>query len=262
MAHYDLQLQKGGKLVTLEWSEEDDDFVETELEPMEYLFFANNTICLDSISLRDVFLLISKDIEFFSILTYCPFLDDLINEGLSKKTDTNNISFLELRRMAAIQKDEDKNYINKRMDFYGKGHEETFAIDMMQTNNIAHLPIFISETVNVMDELEENIMFSFNEKFTLSEFVYGLIYELTTFGHPEERDFQKNVLIDRFDEAKLDELSGMSFSDFEERLKENLNNKIEKGKIPCIICGNDSRSHHFNKPKNMCFTCFSKSQEN
>jgi hypothetical protein len=262
MAHYDLQLQKGGKLVTLEWSEEDDDFVEIELEPMEYLFFANNTICLDSISLRDVFLLMEKDIEFFSILTYCPFLDDLINEGLSQKTDANNISLLELRRKSSLQKDGDKNYIHKRMDFYGKGHDETFALDMMQTNNIAHLPLFINEDVNVMDELEENTVFSFSEKFTLSEFVYGLVYELTTFGHPEERNFQKNILFDRLDEENLSELSGMPLSEFKEILEEKINQKITSGKIPCVICGNDSRSQHFNKPKDMCFTCFLKSQEN
>jgi hypothetical protein len=262
MAHYDLQLQKGGKLVTLEWSEEDDDFVEVEVDPTDCVFFANNTICLDSISLRDVFLLIEKDIEFFSILTYCPFLDDLIGEGLSQKTDANNISLLELKRKSSIQKDGDKNYIHERMDFYGRGHEETYALDMMQTNNIAHLPLFLNEDVNITDELEENTMFSFSKKFTLSEFVYGLVYELTTFGHPEERDFQKNILVDRFDELKLDELSGISFEEFEEKLKERLNQKIISGKIPCIICGEDSRSQHFNKPKDMCFTCFSKSQEN
>jgi hypothetical protein len=148
------------------------------------------------------------------------------------------------------------------MDFYGKGHDETFALDMMQTNNIAHLPLFINEDVNVMDELEENTVFSFSEKFTLSEFVYGLVYELTTFGHPEERDFQKNILFDRLDEENLSELSGMPLSEFKEILEEKINQKITSGKIPCVICGNDSRSQHFNKPKDMCFTCFLKSQEN
>ena len=169
---------------------------------------------------------------------------------------------MELKRRAAIQNENDKNYVHRFVDFYGKGQGETFALEMMQTNNLAHLPLFLNEEVNIMDEKEETIIFTYNEKFTLSEFIYGLVYELTTFGHPDERDFQKSLIFDRFDKMEENELSGKSLEDFETDLKGKVQERINKGKIPCVVCGNDSRSQHFNKPKDMCFSCFSKSKEN
>jgi hypothetical protein len=254
---YDLQLKKGGVLITNEWDGDFADYLEQIVDGDEIIFYLYDTICLDNnITLRDVFLMISKNIDIFSSAIGCPFLDDLMSEALSAKVlgkGKDGMGHLELSRTAVF--DNEKLFIY--MDFCGKGLKETWAIEFSPANELTSYPIILNENISIENN-EGNVVFECKMSFTLLDFVKGIIDELSFVGPPDIKAFALQELKDRADSAVSGDAKSYSF----EEVMEKFENKREKYKIPCKICGKDARSAHFGKPSTMCYKCFRKIKEN
>jgi hypothetical protein len=58
MTCYDLQLRRYGILVTREFDEKVNDFIDRRIKPTDFSFHLNDTICLDrNVVLKDFFIL-------------------------------------------------------------------------------------------------------------------------------------------------------------------------------------------------------------
>lgn len=253
---YDLQLRKGGFLITNEWDNCITDYLEQIVDNEETLFHLHDSICLDgNTTLRDMFLLVSKNIDVFSVAVGCPFLDDLIKEALSFQMinkNKNDLGHLELGRVAVL--DDGKLYIHT--DFSGKGIGETWALEFSPIYELTPYPIVLNEEIIIENE-EGGRIFECSMPYTLLEFVKGIVDELSFIGPPDIKAFAFNELKQRSDDV----VSNVKSYSFEE-VKKKLDEQIEKSKMPCEICGEDARSSHFRKPSTICYKCFCKLKEN
>lgn len=251
---YDVQITKGGNLISREWSSEISDFVNEDIDAIEIPPNLYSTTCLSvGITLRDIFILLSKDIRTFSIIGACPFLDELVAEALKEPTfnkDRENISFLELSRLITINKSE----MFWNFDFYGCGQEEQFALEFFPLNDLSVLPVILNENVSIINSDTDEVVFKTKMPFTLADIINGIIEELSFIGPPDIKAYALQELKERADEVN----KGITFEDLSEKIDE----KIDENKIPCKWCGNDARSQHFDKPKDMCGECFEKTKEN
>jgi len=254
---YDLQLRKGGSLVTNEWDADFADYLEQIIDDDELLFHLHDSVCLDkNTTLRDIFLLVSKNIETFSTAVGCPFLDDLVTEALSAKVvneEKEDLGHLELGRTAVL----DKGELYVYMDFSGKGVKETWAIEFSPTNELTSYPVMLNEGVIIENE-EGTVIFQFKMSFTLLELVKGIVDELSFVGPPDIKAFALKELKDRSDDITSGNVKTYSH----EEMMKKLEDQKERYKMPCKICGEDARSSHFGKPSTICYKCFRKIKEN
>jgi hypothetical protein len=259
MATYELQLKKGGVLIAKQWSPGLRNYVETNVDLDDLTFFLGSTVCLESgLALRDVFLFMAKDIEKFSIITYCPFLKDVIAEGLAKPVkydELNEISLVGVRKVCYFEEEDGERYFHKYVEFCGFGNGQRYGVEFIPANVLSSFPVFIDENVEIVDE-NLDALFKCMEKFTLVEFLSGIVYELSFFGAVNSRE----LAMDRVKDS-LKEIEKGSFFSLDE-VKKKLEEDILCGKVPCKICGEDARSAHFDKPNDICFKCLRKMKEN
>ena len=267
MGIYDLQLCKGGILLSKEWDDEQNIYVEKELIREDFVFYINSTICLEkNVTLKDFFSLLDRDMEYFSLVCSCPVLVDLISECLYEKEfpeTEQDIVFLELKKNCILEEEdaECRKYLVKDMEFSGISDGERYAVELSPLNVLGKLPLFLNEEIelnHIGKDSEVTPVCTFFEKFTLYELVNGIIEELSFAGPP----LQKNVMMEKIkDSLKQVDNGEVKVFDLEE-FKRKLNIEIEKHKVPCRICEQDARSQHFGKPDNLCYSCFLKLKEN
>lgn len=256
---YDVKITKGGNLVVKEWNADNLDFAEQIIGRDEIKFNLQSKICLGvGITLRDIFLLLSKDIATFSVVLGCPFLEDILVDGLSEPVITENkkdIAFLELSRVIAI----DKGEILWNLDFHGLGEEDSYAVELSPPNEISDLPLILNEDFIVSDIENEKVYLKTKMSYTLQDILIGIIDELSFAGPP---DFKAMVLEELKERAKdLDDSKPKGFVEIEDLLDES-DLILEKDKKPCRRCGKDSRSDQFDKPNDICDECFELTKEN
>lgn len=251
---YDIQLTKGGNLISRDWCSEESDFINEKVLVEEIPLNIYSTVCLSvGVTLRDIFVLLSRDIQTFSAISGCPFLDELIVEALKEPgfdKDKENISYLELNRFATINGSE--MFFN--FDFHGCGQDEQYAIEFLPINEISILPVILNENVSIVNSDTDEIVLSTKMAYTLADIVNGVVEELSFIGPPDIKAYALQELKERSQEIGKE----VSFDDLNKRLDE----EFKSGKIPCKWCGNDARSQHFDKPRDLCGECFEKTKEN
>lgn len=260
---YDLQLRRGGKLFTSEWSSEDKDYIEREIEQEDLIFHLHDSVCLEKgVKLRDIFLFLNRNVDAFSAVVGCPFLNELIEEGLSDpkiNKDKEGIAILELSRMAIM----DKNELHFNFSFNGVGEKECYALEFMPVNELALYPVVLNESVSVEDvDDDELVHLEAEQAYTLAELLTGVIDELGFMGPPDVRGFAFEELKKRCEEippdGEIDNYRTFTTEDLEKKIKE----EQENNKVPCCMCGEDARAQCFGKPTDICEKCFMSTREN
>ena len=269
MTTYELQLRKNGVLFSKDWSVVDRDYIEEEVEDFDLIFNLDGTVCLESgVTLKDIFMFISQNIEIWSVVTSCPFLEEMVSEVMrpfSHDKDLDDISFLELGWTALISAnaEEEGEFLNEDSYFHGVSFLDVHDVGFIPLNKISQIPIIINERYTILNSEKEKLLET-KKKFTLSELIDGIILELALNGPPDMRD---EILGDDEDTCEYynDTLSSEPFefgykvfNDLEIDKKIN-GSKYEK---PCKNCGKDSRSSMFGKPNDICVACFKKIKEN
>jgi hypothetical protein len=240
---YDLQLRKGGNLFTKEWNSQSKDYIENKILPKDFIFHSYDTICLSkNITLRDVFLLMHKNITVFSVLTGCPRLDLLIEEALSVSDvdEDEEMVILKLERDVTMQKDG----IYFDYNFSGLGKDKHYQLEFVPINRLVFYPIIVNEDFIIKNS--DWIYFKTKKSFTLAEMLNGIVENLSYIGPPNLKEFVSK-------DIKKSDI-----------VKKNCDSFVidDVKKFSCCICGADSRAQCFEKPSNMCEKCFKNIKEN
>lgn len=259
---HNLQLRKGGILVAKEWDSEADDYIETQVAEDEVQHCLDDRICLEKgVALRDIFLLMSRDVQTFSIISGCPFLDEMIEDAFKppkRDPGKDGISMLQLARRACIEDCGEGPVLNMHFDFCGIGKHDAYAIEFSPIYELTLYPVVLNDKLSIEGQESEKPLLAVRMPFTLAEMVRGIVGELSFAGPPEIKAYALEGLREQAESATQDGHKVVTTEELELKLKE----RVEHGKKPCKLCGEDSRSPSFNKPPGICDKCFRSAKEN
>jgi len=260
---YDLQLRKGGVLVAKEWDLNARDYIERPIENEDVIFHLGDSVCLDrGVVLMDLFSLISRDVELWSIITSCPFLDEFMEEAKLppvRDEDVKDIAFLELGWRSYITAQNGRNFITECADFHGMGSDKIYAVEFTPLNKLISLPFILNEEYKIFDDSDDECeKFSAYKKFSLGRMVKEVVFELSFVGPPSEKSATFEEIKQRHQKFQDGESEGISWEEVEKKFDKDK----EKYAKPCKKCGKDSRSPTFNKPPGICDECFKRIREN
>lgn len=229
-----LTLKKGGLLETTEWvydDEKEEGSYVTEPAGDFYPAYLNNVCELDDdVTLRDVFLLLDRDLDFYSILIG-NWVDEIVREGLDTTPETcKDIDYLELCWWFTRSKHEGKVDFTGHLfpDFHGYGNWDecpgvepgtkgNIGVSMTPSYKLLDLPLklkkdtailfedldFKWKTIQELNAHQETEYLSVNDcSYTLYHILYGIIWELSFHGGPKNRDDHAKVLKDCVDKIK------------------------------------------------------------
>ena len=101
-------------------------------------------------------------------------------------------------------------------DFYGFADNEPherYALDFTPTNNIRHVPIVVSDRVAIYQhDTKTPLKATWAPYITLMELAYRVVYELTFFGHPDQRNEKLEELKNTVEQFKKDKASSTPLS--------------------------------------------------
>jgi hypothetical protein len=184
-----------------------------ELTPSyQYLF---DTCEIDNdVTLKDIFLLLNKDITMYHSLLG-NWLSEIVTEGLSKEGEGDkDIEYLELHwnMEKEVHKGSKNLYGFHFPQFHGvshvaiddiyegeilltkQGERTSYAIEMTPTYKLMNIPvklkkgIFFEEWKLDRPVKREHIDNYADADYTLANILYGIIFELSFFGSPSDRD--------------------------------------------------------------------------
>lgn len=145
---------------------------------------------IEGVTLRDIFLLLQRDIAFWKILVN-NYVECFVEEGLKPPREPVDLDFLELYYWIEI---EDGKLIGlTHPEFHGHKDNQSFAIDFCAANDLAHLPVKLGGLRTCKK--------TYTPSYTLGDIICGIIWELSFYGPPEERDETSEMLMARYNDV-------------------------------------------------------------
>lgn len=197
-------ISPGAKLYKSKWNSDIQDYEKTDVTDELIFHLMGQCSIEDGVTLRDIFLLAKQNIEFLEPLIN-NWIEELIEEGLSETNEPAlDIDYLELYHSFYIFDKEISGFsfpsfhgvgVAKEDDFfYKKGDKVNYGIDFSPANELIDLPIKLSKTTNL--EISKNKYQEYTtEEYTLLGILYGVFWELSFCGSPENRDIKKLELM-------------------------------------------------------------------
>lgn len=180
-----IQIEKSGKLSATRY-ENDQTIAFDATDKAPNLLFEPCTIA-EGVTLRDIFLLIAKHLDVFEKL-FQNWCREYTAEALSDQDFVDDpedpLEFLELYHQLEI--DEGTLYGMDRTDFHAIGKDSTgevvaYSLSFLPTYKIAHLPVKLGPV-----RLEDGNTYA--TTYTLGKILYGILWELSFYGPPSNRD--------------------------------------------------------------------------
>jgi hypothetical protein len=259
---HSLQLRKGGILMVREWDSEAHDYVEEQVIEDEIQYCLDDRICFEKgVALRDIFLLMSRHVSMFSVISGCPFLDEMIEDAFKppkRSADKEGMSILQLGRKAFIDDYNDDSILNFHFDLYGIGEHDAYAVEFSPIYELTLYPVILNDKLNIEGQESDAPLLSVRMPFTLAEMIKGIVGELSFAGPPDIKAYALDGL--KMQAEGVIENGHKTLTT--EEVEQKLNERIKADKKPCRICGEDSRSPSFNKPPDICDRCFRNIKEN
>jgi len=183
-----LIIEVGGKLTALH----DDQTTTTDVSDAAPTLLFEPCELAAKVTLRDIFLLIERHIDVFDKLlgNWCKKLTE---EALSARDfePVSEIQYLEL--MFYLELDDGNLYGMDRPDFHGVGkNQEDYSIVFSPTYQIVDLPLVLGGVKTQSGE-------KYQTTFTLGKILHGILWELSFYGAPKDRD-EKAQEISKFSE--------------------------------------------------------------
>ena len=222
-----LEIRKGGKLIDTRWIYDREakkgEYIEFDVtdDAIHYLF---KICCLEKgLILKDLFLLLNKYLDVFDLI-FGNWLKEIVTEGLTKEAKPygeyhkDNIEYLELYWV--IYKDENTFQGYDYPEFNGVGYELredanifekkgtriNWGVSYSPGNNLINIPLKLNNKFIIWDETKFKEITSFdNATFTLANIIYGVIWEMSWNGNPEDREEKHKELHNVIKEIKKDE---------------------------------------------------------
>jgi hypothetical protein len=149
------------------------------------------------VTLKDILLLIQRDLDFWKILVN-NYVETFVEEGLRETNKTADLDYLELYYWLQVEDDTVLGLMFP--DFHGHKDNTSYALDFLPVYEIADLPVVLGG-FKACGKV-------YQSQYTLNDIVAGIIWELSFYGPPEQRDEQSKILCDRYDEIIEREVKG------------------------------------------------------
>lgn len=195
MSHLNrLRISKGGKLYEETW--EKNKQIDIDRTDEVFIQLYNTCYIEDGVVLKDILLLVKDWTDLFSpLLTASPnWLKEIVDEGLNKPfKNEGDVEYLELSWEAEVRKYKNEPQVFEQwLSFNGIGKGTRYAIDFSPINTLSELPVKLKKTIKIEDAREKNypspVLVEAEKTFKLSDILYGIFWELSFLGSPEDRD--------------------------------------------------------------------------
>jgi hypothetical protein len=116
------------------------------------------------------------------------------------------IEHLRLRKtLEYLEMDKNKGFVDIRIDFEGVGNGMDYSLEFMSLPEMKKYPLEIDNKLHVKEVMnsENNNYVGGDCIMTLFEVIGTLLYEITFYGVPQDRDNTKQKLIDNIDNKNL-----------------------------------------------------------
>jgi len=171
----------------------------------------------EGITLKEVLLYLSKDIELWDFLigNWCK---DLVTEGLKgKEIEETSLEYLELYWGFEIEKYETNEApqvsAGKKMELHAKGKKDSYGADtysllFSKINNIVNLPLKIKKDVTLDTTDYSSSPVNFKVTYlgdctpSLFQVIYGIFWELSFYGSSESKENKRKELEGIVEEIK------------------------------------------------------------
>lgn len=188
----------------------------------------------DNVTLGDIFLIIKQNMDWWELILEDwsrEFVDEALKPVLVTSVDENDpVEYLEL--YWGVEEWDGEISLPTFMSFHGKGKPDeydcvNYGVSFTPANELAKLPIKVNTEFVIYKSLKKSPFFE--EKYkgvakpTLFQIIYGIFWELSFYGGPEDRDAQFAELKRRCDEVKNGKAKLIPW----EEVKENLGIEME-----------------------------------
>jgi len=260
----DLRISSGGKLLADEWiynEETKRGRMERGVDVTDKALFHLTQECSieDDVVFKDILMLLeSMDIYPFlsPLFTHGPWLKGLVDEGLIPNLfDTEApVDKIIIGWSCALQDDlyDDRSVLESCVNVYGvrNDSDETYALDFTPLYELADCKVILDDKVDIHDERkvtmeprrkyldslsdEERgkesyypIMTETHKSFTLFEILYGLFWEFSFHGGPENREEKLEELKETMRRIDSGEEKLIPWEDVKNNLKQRLKSDDE-----------------------------------
>lgn len=206
-----LTIKKGGNLIKRIRIKNEEEAKEVTEDSPYYL--QENCNLDNDVTLKDVFLLIQKNIDIYKIIIN-NHVEEFISEAFTDEEeynvtpyDKNAIEYLELYKCINWNDNSSITHalfrgvgyeLKEDVDFYKKGQRITWSIEFEPVNKYINYPFRLCQKIYLEDFPYSDLDVLNNEydenAFTLFDILYWPIWELSFYGPPEKRDYQKRIL--------------------------------------------------------------------
>lgn len=134
----------------------------------------------DKVTLRDVFLLLQNHIEVFDKLlgNWCKSYTE---EALSKKDAVDHaFDYLEIYHTLEVEDDELLGM--DRPDFHAVSKDDVYSVSFLPLYEYVDCPLVLGKT-----QMDDGKTF-YESPFTLGKILYGILWEISFYGPPANRD--------------------------------------------------------------------------
>lgn len=164
----------------------------------------------EDLLLKDLYLLINKNIDEFSMIFGLYYLEEYVREALESKpidppTEVHYLEmFFDITEAQEIWTSR-QFLFDYQPQIYGrgnrKGKNESFCLEYMKPAQYIQLPLKLNKHMKI-DRDKEIIYESEAAVFTLGNVIHGIFKELSFHGGPKGRDSFHQMLRERIDETR------------------------------------------------------------
>jgi len=245
MSYNNIIIKKGGELFADKWNPNERKSEKNVNITDKYLYHLTEECEFeDGLTFKDIMLLI-KNIDAYDvlspILTYGPWLKDLIDEGLSEKPDKKKFfdKIIIGWRCAVVDDYEGGDYLETYVQVNGikNDSDDRWAVSYTPLNEMAECEISLNSELLIYDDRHDTrgigeeycpTLIGTKKRFTLFNILYGIFWELSFHGGPKERDKKSEELSELVDKIKNGEEKMIPWEEVKENLEKKINN-IENG---------------------------------
>ncbi len=225
-----LVLKKGGKLIKTDWIYDPEldqgQYIDKDVTENGFNYMQEYCEIDGDVTLKDVFLLLNNKLELYDLLLR-NWTKEIVKEGLSDvpSKEETEIEYIELYRQLEYQKFEENGPFKligtHRPDLHGigfeltedrdghkKGSRVTYSLSFQKTTDLINLPVKLKYDMPIyksdyFKELMDSHVITFDYvPYTLFDILYGIVWELSFFGPPSQRDEKGEEILGIFDEFK------------------------------------------------------------
>ena len=224
-----LKLKVGGILERYDWDSEKQTYEPTDVSDRAFRYL-NEPIELDDTTVKDLFLLIHKNMDMFFPI-FGNWIDEFTHNALNNESSglLNDVEYVQL--YWSLVADEDGLHIPAYPEFEGigtatdkhQGYEIgdtiNWGMSFTPVEDFVHLPLKLKNTVDFRVENPDNTyetrIFKV-DSYTLYQVIQGFIWEMSFYGGPDQAKELHQNLNDQIARIKSGEEKTYTFEEWDE----------------------------------------------